>query len=338
MMAGTGGLDEAGEPLAILRHGGAPCPLPQGLRAEGFGPFWLVSGPAAQTGLSLFRRRRAILKAAGARQAMLEGLMPLGPVLVLPPGQQADAAAFAPFVDELEAWADRLEGRVQFQLTLSWHRAAAAGRFAARCDGTEVGLDRLGQELAQQVTDRLSEVALDSIPLPTDAPEVLVHCVLLIDAAQEMRLDQVLEEIDALWPEGLRLRLVGPSPALSFALATLRPLAETELRAAADAMGAALPVLSGKALRALAPELPALRRTASLRGADAEAMALLMRLAGLALPAGLLDGMPLLEVRREGRAAPVTPASLPVRLACQTEEQGPPAVLRGRQQAGEMRA
>lgn len=298
-------------PLAILRRTDAP--LPAGLDGETFGSLMLVHGPGLKlSGFTLRGRRQAVLRQASARQARLEALMPLGPVLALPLGPALPAAAFAPFTTELHAWLDRLEGRVQFQVTVSWDRTAARARFAAELDGDDdAALGRFAAGMTEAMDARLASVALDRLGLPVDGPDMLLNRVLLLPAEEEMRLDAVIDAIDGLWPEGLRLRVIGPSPALSFALASLRPLPAGALGQACEALGLPLPTTAA-ALAALSGQLPQARRQALLHGGDPAQAALLERLCALSLPEGPLpERLCLLEVRREGAAEPVLPSSLP---------------------------
>ncbi|MGR3479505.1 GvpL/GvpF family gas vesicle protein [Salipiger marinus] len=296
------------EPLALLRR--PRMPLPEGFVAKPFGALALVEGPApVLTGFALRHRRRAVLRRAAERQALIEAMMPYGPVLVVPPGIRLRPADLAPWERELTAWLDRLEGKVQFQLTICADQSGLSAYFAERqATAPDLPPELLSQTLVAEIEAALDPLVLDRIILPVSGPEMLLNRVLLIDGASESQLDLALARIDAMWPEGLRLKLVGPSPAMSFALATLRALPWSELQLAAQALGMSLgsaPTLS--ALR----ELATARRTALMRGADPDAVALLSRIAALDLAEGPLPPLHLLEVRRDGCAAPVHPSSLP---------------------------
>ncbi|MCA0940845.1 GvpL/GvpF family gas vesicle protein [Salipiger pacificus] len=293
-------------PLAILRPH-APMPLPAGLSGEPCGAFLLVHGVDLPVGRVTFgKTRSAVLQHAGHRQAQLESLLPLGPVLALQPGARLTPADLAPAHAELAEWCDRLEGRVQFQLTVCWDMAAPR-----RCP-TRLPLPPDKAAIRIQLEARLSQLVQDSIELPLGSDDMLMNRVLLLDITDEGRLDALLARIDALCPERLRLRLVGPSPAVSFALAALRRISGADVGSAAAALGLGLPSPpTGAALAALGPLVPERRRRALRQGCDPDHARLLSRVCALSLPPGPLEEVPILSVRREGCADPVGPRSLP---------------------------
>ena len=308
------------EPIAILRPHGVAA-LPTGLTAEARGGLCLVSGPAAPRGVVFGHRARrgALLRHAARRQGWLEALMTAGPVLPLRPGTALDAAGLATHAGLFNAWLDRLEDRVQLQLTVRWDREAARGQFATAHElvgiAQKPGLDRLAARLAAAMQAELDVLELDAIPLPIAEDDMLLNRVLLIAAGAEPALDAAVDRIDALWPEGLRLRLVGPSPAVSFALAGLRALPLGDLRAAAAVLGLPPPA-TGAELAALAAGIAPARRRALAEGPHRDAVpAAAATLAAAAAagfsPGALPDPLLLPEVIRDGRAQPVDPGSLP---------------------------
>lgn len=303
------------ETLAILRRDAVErAAWPEGLVADPLGPLWRVQGPAVKPrGFTLRRRRDSLLAQVAARQARLEALMPLGPVLACPPGVSLSIDALLPHVADLSLWLDRLVGRVQFQVQIFWDRDAARGRFADQLrDGSDAALDQLAAQLAAQMWQGLAPVALDAEALPREGPEMLLNRVLLLRAQEEMRLDQAIEAIDALWPEGLRLRLVGPSPAVSFALLTPAALPLEEVTTAAQDLGLPLDLpVTGAGLAALAPSLPHARRQRLMQGGDASSVTMLERVCALDLPAGEIETLILPQLRREGCADPVAVTRLP---------------------------
>lgn len=308
------------EPLAILRPAG-DFSLPADLRGETFADLWLVSAPGA-AGLPAFglkARRRAVLRHAARRQAWLEALIPSGPVLPVRPGTALDRAGLAAHAGVFRSWLDRLENRVQLQLSVTWDHGAAPDHFLAEPELADAaagdGLDRLARRLGAAMQAELAGLERDAIALPLAETGMLLNRVVLIDAGAEPALEAAVARMDAIWPEGLRLRLVGPSPAVSFALLGLRALPLSRLAAAAETLGLA-PPQTGADLAGLGPALAAARRRALIEGPrrqDVPAAAATLAAALAASPPAdrLPDPLLLPEVTRDGTAAPVQPSSLP---------------------------
>ncbi|RDC73192.1 hypothetical protein DLJ49_08790 [Rhodovulum sp. 12E13] len=195
--------------------------------------------------------RRAVAHKALVRQKRLEALAPLGTVVPAAPGTLPpdDLSTFARAnAPALAAAVERLCGRAQFQVVVAWDARRAARRFAAAPELS--GLPRrpprgaraaavaaLARRLGDEIASRLAATATDAIRLP-DTEGGLANLVLLVDHAERVALEATLEEVDALWKEGLRIRLVGPSPALSFARAQLETVGTDDLADAARRLGA----------------------------------------------------------------------------------------------------
>lgn len=258
-------------------------------------------------------RRKALLQFAVDRQKHLESLMPLGPVLALAPGARAMADAISLNSVELSEWLDRLDGRAQFQLTVGCDHALVPQRFSDQVQDKGQGVpDRLATELSNEIDALVSPVVQDSVSLPLDGEGMLLNRVLLIEARDELELDAAIERIDAIWPTELNIRLIGPSPAVSFALGMFRYLPATEIGRAANSLGIGLDDrLTGKKLTELATKMGSIRRRALMSRKDPSTVSLLERVCQLPLPPGELRSLYLLDVRREGCADPVKPASLP---------------------------
>jgi len=311
----------AKEALCLLRPHVPGCALPSELGAAPVGDMLLIWCPSQGIGKHIMpaRRRQKLLLQAQRRQAWLEALMPLGTVLPLHPRINASGDDLSRQKDLLRAWMNRLAGRVQFQLEMFWNIDTAVVRFA---DAPELkaeengGLNRLARRLADQADERLEGIVRDSIALPVSGREMLLNKVILVQASAEAELDDALARIDAIWPEGLRLRLVGPSPAVSFALLSIREIPRTALHDAAEALGVFLPARlnEGDACHIRA-ELGRARRRALLGTADRRTVAQAAELLDAALPAlgvGVLpEKLMLLDMRRDGTAGAVGPSSLP---------------------------
>jgi hypothetical protein len=277
--------------------------------------------------------RRAAAQKALVRQRRLEALAPLGTVLPAAPGTPPpdDLAAFAlANAPALAGVVERLCGHAQFQVLVAWDARRAARRFATAPElsalprrphraARAAALAALARRLGDDIASRLAATATDAIRLP-DTEGGLANLVLLVDDAERIALEATLEEIDALWEEGLRIRLVGPSPALSFARAQLETVGTDDLVDAARCLGAdpGLPVapsaIAGLRRRALtavgrsdAPLPAEIDRAATLLAACArlgrapaapgEAVLLSLARDGLPMAAGRADAVgPIAEV------------------------------------------
>ncbi len=183
----------------------------------------------------------------------LEALMPLGPVLPFAAGIacEPDEAALlltldAPLITRLAA---EIGPRRHFQLSLAWDESQVLAAFrdsselAPLFSGAPVTPDAMRCAIAA-LADRLNATALrllepvveDPIEQPR-APGCLLNVVFLMRSDDEPRLDAVLEAIDALWTEGLRLRLVGPSAPISHALLDIDRVDVGAVPAAAGLLG-----------------------------------------------------------------------------------------------------
>lgn len=183
----------------------------------------------------------------------LEALMALGPVLPFAAGIacEPDEAALlltldAPLIARLAA---EIGPRRHFQLALEWDESRVLAAFrdspelAPLFSGAPVTPDAMRCAVAA-LADRLNTNALrllapvvdDPVDQPR-APGCLLNVVFLLRPEDEPRLDAALEAIDALWTEGLRLRLVGPSAPISHALLDIDRVDAGAVPAAAGLLG-----------------------------------------------------------------------------------------------------
>lgn len=206
-------------------------------------------------------RLRAATKPGGAAQAAqrhltrLEALLALGPVLPCPAGTACTAeeaalllALDAPLIARL---AHEIGPRRHYQLTLDWDAPQVLGAFrtspelAPLFTGAPLTPEALRDGVAA-LADRLRATAMrllaPAIEDPLDQPrgaDSLLNLVFLLPPEAEPRLEAALEAIDALWTEGLRLRLVGPSAPFSHALIEIDRADAAALKRAADLLGLA---------------------------------------------------------------------------------------------------
>ena len=215
--------------------------------AQGFTAV-LAAAPQPALPLSLPRTRAQMLGALAQRQAQLETLMTKGTVLPVHPRTtlrietaEATIAANLPLLEEAARW---LDGLVQYQVTIRWTEAKVLAHFRDAPEiaplfaegnvsqgGLNAAIRNLTARLRSQMRTLLDPVVNDLMPLPTDEGMLLNIVVLVAEDAQQ-RLDRALERIDAIWPEGLSIRQIGPAPATSFALLHLTDIGLRDLHAA----------------------------------------------------------------------------------------------------------
>ncbi|MEM9707972.1 MAG: GvpL/GvpF family gas vesicle protein [Pseudomonadota bacterium] len=199
--------------------------LPEGLTAVSLRGFTAVLGAKAR----LWRKsvsRKAILEGATLRQRQIEALMVCGTVLpalpgmTIEPGRLPDLiAANAPLLTQL---ADELFEQAQFQVSVSW-------------EGGAPNDDGESRQLTDTIEKTLSPLVTDRIALPR-IDRMVWNNAILLPASDEVKLDRALAAIDAAWSDRLRIRVIGPSPALSFASLGVRPIRRAEIAAAKAAL------------------------------------------------------------------------------------------------------
>lgn len=210
--------------------------LPKPLSVHSVGDWTAVM---ARTNFAKRLSQKAAIKHAHTRQTWLEILMGAGTVIPAMPGTRLAPAALeamitcnAPLLEKLRV---QLADRVQYQITLRCDIDAAAqilGANAGPFQGLTAGA-MLQPVLSADVHDRLTGLrGCDVIELPVTG-DLVVNCAVLLPQAQEYALDQIMEDIDALWTAGFALRQIGPSPAVSFASFGLKHVSVKLLKEAA---------------------------------------------------------------------------------------------------------
>lgn len=215
------------EPIAIMADEAAPA-IADDLRVVRQDGLATILAPPPRRSL---RKRADVARAAALRMSRLERLMPRGALLPVVPGQvlttEEARAALVANADLLRRQLHECGALRQFQVTLQ----AAAG-------------DPLRDEAARRLVAGLERVGRDIRLLPRTG-DLAANAVVLLGPDGIGGLDEVLSEIDALGPDRLCLRLIGPAPPVSFASILLKRVAPREIAAArrilalADAPGAA---------------------------------------------------------------------------------------------------
>lgn len=219
--------------IGVLSGADNDRPLPKGLSGVACDDFQVVLAgkPRAQL---LRASRKRLLRAASNRQQVLEHLMLYGTVLPALPGMALKSDEAEDFVAANRAILDplrkRLAGAVQFQVTVGWNKVEAASRFNATQP------QALADDWCARFATILDAVAIEQIRLPA-THEVSFNAVVRIMAQDEPRLDTAVSQIDALWPDGLRVRQIGPSPAVSFGSLGVRRVSPAQVRAARAVLG-----------------------------------------------------------------------------------------------------
>lgn len=210
----------------------------------------------AKRGLQLRRGRKALAQAALRRQLWLEALLPQGTVLPALPGARLTEAEVPALVAANRALFDQLAkdltGQVQFQLSILCDAKAACAAMQARPGPWRgaTSAEQWTRAFDTHLRRQLGTVPLTGVEALPRAGDVVVNLAVLLPAAQEPLLDAILQEIDALWSDGLTIRLTGPSPAVSFASVGLKPVTRHALTAAAALLGLDGPAVRREAIQA----------------------------------------------------------------------------------------
>lgn len=203
---------------------------------------WRAVFATARGGLwrNLNRSRKAMIHRIQQRQLWLEALLPQGTVLPALQGTQARPDQLLSLTQAnaavLTRLSEMLTGMVQYQITIRCD-AVRAAQLLSRSPGPFAGRASPESWVAAfdaYATDRLGNVpGLQVLALPV-RDDLVVNYAVLLPQQNEPDLDHALQEIDGLWPEGLSIQQVGPSPGVSFASFGLRPVSQTMLAAAAE--------------------------------------------------------------------------------------------------------
>lgn len=138
--------------------------------------------------------------------------------------------------EDLHELLERYGEREQYQVIVSWYPEAMLQRFLETGDGQRVASEAkaAGSRLAagkiigaamEEWRAALSRSFSDTIEASTDGwqllpvgePVHLVNGVGLVPRGQSGALEAALETIDAAHPNGLKIKMIGPLPAVSFA-------------------------------------------------------------------------------------------------------------------------
>ncbi|MEM9232052.1 MAG: GvpL/GvpF family gas vesicle protein [Pseudomonadota bacterium] len=189
-------------------------------------------------------------------QTRLERLHRFGDTLPVQPGEpqtpEAIKRSIAANEPILAAAMQTIHGCEQFQVQIYWAESKVMSRFedspeisALRTSGSAVSpaqllraIGNLRHSLATEFVTKLARAARDCIELPIDPKDgMIVNCACLVPRQGTRAFEAELEQIDQVWPEGLRIRMIGPAPASSFATLTLTEIPCRAVDAATSTLG-----------------------------------------------------------------------------------------------------
>lgn len=206
----------------------------------------------------------------------VERVLPVAPGAAIPP--DGVAAVLATAESEIARAAAETQGAREYHLRVAWAEDQVLAAFRdspdlrpvlaaprVRAGDIALAVARLADRLAAGMDAELAAAGFARVEQPR-APGVILHRSLLVPCAAMEALDAALARIDAMWSDGLTLRLIGPMPPVSFALFRAVPVDAARKRAARAILG---PVSAAGTAALAAARRAALRRTDSVGSADA---------------------------------------------------------------------
>jgi hypothetical protein len=168
---------------------------------------------------------------------------PLLPVRLDTPLTREGAAAMLtanhPFLTQLLT---RYAGMAQVQVTVTWNEAEALHRFGADIapSGDPQDMGKLSQQVALRLSmtigAELASFSTEISPLPL-APGLVWSGVILLPLRRLSDLQRAVQRLQAIWPEGLHIRQIGPDPVTSFATLDLTDVTMRQLDQALTSFG-----------------------------------------------------------------------------------------------------
>jgi hypothetical protein len=250
---------------------------PQPLRLVPCGARAALFAPAASAANARDAARAALDRTRHYEKVGVPGrILPVAPGAAIP--IEEVAAVLAASETEIARAVDETGGASEFHLRVTWaeDRVLAAFRDSpelapvlaaprVRAGDLAQAVTRLAGRLAAAMDADLAATGLPRVDQPR-GPGMLLHRALLVAEGQAGLLDETLAQIDALWSEGLSLRLIGPMPPVSFALFDAVRIDAARRNAAWSLLG---PVGATGAAAIAAARRAALRRAAGPGTADA---------------------------------------------------------------------
>ena len=184
--------------------------------------------------------------------------MPFGDLLPVPPGThlvagETDALLVANAPDIWRVLSD-MGGMAQYEARIEWDPLASLATARAHAGVPEIrarvgeGRLALGRRVAEAVADlaerlgadiarEIGRVAVDTIHLPRRDDRSLAALAVLVRREDEVLLERALEAVETWGLAEPRIRLIGPSPPVSFAVVALERPDARDVRAARRLLG-----------------------------------------------------------------------------------------------------
>ncbi|MGL4444449.1 MAG: GvpL/GvpF family gas vesicle protein, partial [Alsobacter sp.] len=211
--------------------------------------------PDAKPRIAWLQTRKAEMEGLLSFQKLLEATVGVAPLLPAAYGsERIDAPqALALLTTHGRAMGEALSetgGLVQFQIEARWDPQAALARLKA--EGAFAGFDASDRKVfgaaiqARMEAERaslsdtfhgfLKAAGRDALRLPLADETMVLNAAVMIDRAGEAALDAAVARIDAAMP-GLKIRYLGPLPAVSFASIAIQSPTEGALARARVVLG-----------------------------------------------------------------------------------------------------
>jgi hypothetical protein len=196
--------------------------VPCGARAALFGP--AAPSATAQEAVRTALDRMRLYETSG----LIGRLLPVAAGARIPPAEVA--AVLSAAEREIARAEDEVRGAAEYQVRVTWAEDRVLGAFrdtaelapvlsARRVTAGEIAraVLRLSRRLAATMDEEFARGGFARVEQPLE-PGMILNRAVLVPASALEALDGCLARIDALWSDGLAVKLIGPTPPVSFAI------------------------------------------------------------------------------------------------------------------------
>jgi len=162
------------------------------------------------------------------RSGLIGRLLPVAAGARIPPDEVL--AVLSAAEREIARAEDEVRGAAEYQVRVTWAEDRVLGAFRDTTELAPVFADRrvaageiaravmrLARRLADTMDEELARGGFARVEQPLE-PGMILNRAVLVPASALDALDGCLARIDALWPDGLAVKLIGPTPPVSFAI------------------------------------------------------------------------------------------------------------------------